>query len=406
MRISIVLFLVVFIVFSGCQQSKKIRIATSLKGSSTEKVGNEIAEYLNEIGWEVEIYSGEEYFGSKNIKAIENNVVDCAFISNDLPHDKNTLDIQTVMPLFPNLCYIFYRDHLTPKNFEELITNNSLMMASDENGNFFISLFEYYGINTDSLNIEQLNIDHSVEDVMQEIYSSKSNVICLFAAIHNPHVKKLIENGWEIFSLGDISFSNRGSSVEGFCMNYPRTKPFIIPKNFFGQKPTYPIYTVSTNELIVTRSSMDETLIYEFVKDVYEGKHYLSQNEILFTHIKEDFDNDALNYPLHQGAINYLERDKPSFFERYAEVFGVIFSIMVVLYGAFTSLKKIRKERIDKYYKRAMEIQTLEELDELSQEAVRQLQNEKLTADESFTIFLNLVDKRRHEIEIGTLNKI
>ena len=79
---------------------------------------------------------------------------------------------------------------------------------------------------------------------------------------------------------------------------------------------------------------------------------------------------------------------------------------MVVLYGGFTSLKKIRKERIDKYYKRAMETQTVEELDELSHEAVRQLQNEKLSADESFTIFLNLVERRKHEIENLSSNKM
>ena len=98
-----------------------------------------------------------------------------------------------------------------------------------------------------------------------------------------------------------------------------------------------------------------------------------------------------------------LPLNQPSFFERYAEAFGVIFSILVVAFGGFTSLKKIRKERIDKYYKRVMNCKNVDELEELSNEAVSQLQNEKLTADESFTIFLNLVEKRRREIEIYPL---
>ena len=48
---------------------------------------------------------------------------------------------------------------------------------------------------------------------------------------------------------------------------------------------------------------------------------------------------------------------------------------------------------------------SIDELETLSKDAVNQLQREKLTADESFTIFLNLVEKRRHEIENSPINK-
>lgn len=403
MRLSLSLLLGFIILFSGCYQSKKIRIATSVKSSANEKVGLKISDYLNKNGWEVEILSGGDYYESKNkIKALQEGLVDFAFVPNDLVQDAHSRDIQTVIPLFPNLSYIFYRNKLQPKSLEDLITNNSISMSEDDE-NFYLNLFQYYGINVEELEINKLNFTQSVEEILQELNNGKNDVICIFAAIHNPHVNELINNGWEIFSLGDINFSNRGSSVEGFCMNNPRTEPFIVPRNFFGRKPTYPIYTVSVNELIVTKGDMEESFIYDFVSAIYGGKQQLSQNEILCTHIKEDFDRDALNFPLHQGTVDFLERDQPTFFERYAEAFGVIFSIMVVMFGGFTSLRKIRKERIDKYYKKVMDCKSVSDLEELSNDAVEQLQNEKLTADESFTIFLNLVEKRRHEIENNPL---
>lgn len=403
MRLSLSLLLGFIILFSGCYQSKKIRIATSLKSSANERVGLKIADYLNNNGWEVEILSGGDYYESKNkIKALQEGLVDFAFVPNDLVQDANSRDIKTVIPLFPNLSYIFYRNKLQPKGLEDLITNNSILMSEDDE-NFYLNLFQYYGINVEELEINKLNFTQSVEEILLELNNGKNDVICIFAAIHNPHVNELINNGWEIFSLGDINFSNRGSSVEGFCMNNPRTEPFIVPRNFFGRKPTYPIYTVSVNELIVTKGDMEESFIYDFVSAIYGGKQRLSQNEILCTHIKEDFDKAALNFPLHQGTVDFLERDQPTFFERYAEAFGVIFSIMVVLFGGFTSLKKIRKERIDKYYKKVMACKSVSDLEELSNDAVKQLQNEKLTADESFSIFLNLVEKRRHEIENNPL---
>jgi hypothetical protein len=70
-----------------------------------------------------------------------------------------------------------------------------------------------------------------------------------------------------------------------------------------------------------------------------------------------------------------------------------------VALGGLTGIRKIRKERIDKYYRRVVSCQSISELEKISNEAVQQLQNEKLTADESFTILLNLVEKRRAEIQ-------
>jgi TRAP-type uncharacterized transport system substrate-binding protein len=380
-----------------------LKFAASIEGSSTQVIGKKLAEYLNSIGWEIELVGGTNSYGSKSLQALIDGEIDLAFIQNDLAHTRESNDIKTVIPLFPNISYIFYRDHLEPANLSDPLVNNSVLISSDDE-KFYKDLFLYYGVNLDSIQFNTVDFGNSVEDFLNKVYIGKDNVFCVFAAIHTPHIKSMIDANWEILSLGDIAFSNKGSSVEGFCMNYPRSEPFIVPRNFFGQKPEYPIYTISMDELLVVHEDADETLIYDLVNDIYEGKHYLSQNDILFNYITEDFDHDALNFPLHDSTIDYLQRDEPTFFERYAEAFGVIFSIMVVAIGGLTSLRKIRKERIDKYYKRVMNCHDMNELDEIADEAVKQLQNEKLTADESFTIFLNLVDKRKHEIENNPIN--
>lgn len=396
--------LFVLFVFFGCQDSKKLKLAISIEGATSGKLGQELANYLNSNGWEIEVVKGKEVYGSKGLVSILDGKVDLAFIQNDQAHTRESNDIRTVLPLYPNINYIFYRNHLKPNSLNDLVTNNSVLLSNDDKP-FYKTLFDYYGISEDSVELNSIETGDSVDEFLELINNGENDVFCVFAAIHSPYIKQMIDNGWEIFSLGDITFSNKGSSVEGFCMNYPRTEPFIVPRNFFGQKPEYPIYSISMDELLVVHEDLDETLVYDLVNDIYSGKHYLSQSNNLFTHITEDFDRDALNFPLHDSTVNYLSRDEPSFFERYAEAFGVIFSILVVLYGAITSLKKIRKERIDKYYKKVMICSSVAELDVLSKDAVDQLQSEKLTADESFTIFLNLVEKRRHEIENSPINK-
>lgn len=404
MRLTILCILFIINFLLCCHPSKKLKLATSIEGTATEKFGDELADYLNSVGWEIEVIKGNDVYGSKSIPAILQNQVDMAFIQNDQAHTLQSNEVQTVLPVFPNISYIFYRNRFKPKSLNDLVTNNSVLVSKDDL-NFYTSLFRYYGVNMDSVKLNLIEFANSVDDFISMINNGDENVVCVFAAIHNPHVKKLDENNWEIFSLGDINYSSRGSSVEGFCMNYPRSEPFIVPRNFFGKKPTMPVFTIALDEILITHEDADKTLIYDLVKDIYEGKHYLSQQDILFTHISENFNQDALNFPLHPGTMNYLKRDEPTFFERYAEAFGVIFSILVVMVGGMTSLKKIRKERIDKYYKRVMKCNDNNELESLLNEAVEQLQNEKLIADESFTIFLNLVEKRRHEIENNPMNK-
>ena len=400
------LMLLVFLVFgfSGCQESKKLKLAITMEGTAAAKVGRDLAAYLNDKGWDIEVVDDKDYYGSKALEALVDGNIDLAFMQNDQAHNRESNDIRTVIPLYPNINYIFYRNHLNPTDLTDLLTNGRVLVGRDDEF-FYKSLFEYYGVDINSIDLTLIDIVDSVEDFIELVNSGNYDVLCVFAAIHNPYVKVMLENNWEILSLGDINYSNRGSSIEGFCMNYPRTEPFIVPRNFFGQKPEVPIYTVLLDELLVTHEDADKTIIYDLVNDIYEGKHYLSQNEKLFTHIREDFDQDALNFPLHQSTSDYLMRDQPSFLERYAEAIGVIFSVLVVLFGGITSIRKIRKERIDKYYKKVMICGSLEELEQISNEAVNQLQNEKLTADESFTIFLNLVEKRRQELENNPIIK-
>ncbi len=104
--------------------------------------------------------------------------------------------------------------------------------------------------------------------------------------------------------------------------------------------------------------------------------------------------------------------------ERYANIFALIFSIVLVLGAASGSINRIfrrrKKDRVDVYYQDVMEVASrpsktqnekrncLEELQSLKTRAIQQLQNEKLVADESFIIFLKLVhhEIRRFEREL------
>jgi hypothetical protein len=68
-----------------------------------------------------------------------------------------------------------------------------------------------------------------------------------------------------------------------------------------------------------------------------------------------------LKFPIHQGAKDYFERNEPTFLEKYIDVFGFVFTIILALFGGLKSLfvwNKLRKKnRIDEYYKVIIETQ-------------------------------------------------
>ncbi len=151
---------------------------------------------------------------------------------------------------------------------------------------------------------------------------------------------------------------------------------------------------------------------------IFNNVQSLGDRDWLLFMLNENFDRLHMNFPLHKGTVNYLDRNQPSFFERYAELAGVIFSIMIVIFGAIASLnqrmKRKRKDRIDIYIQKALDIESKMELDEhvinpidlisklneLKRNAYVQLINEKFSANESFNIFINLVNEIIKKIQV------
>ena len=265
---------------------------------------------------------------------------------------------------------------------------------------FFESMFNYFGIAANTLDIVNVPGFDDVEDLLTFINDSSMDVFFSFAIPNSQHIRTMLSsNEWKLFSLDDIEYAGKGSAVEGFCLYYPRAYPYIIPKNVFGPYPEKPVYSLAMDMLLVTNAKSDERWVHDLTQDILESRHYLSQKDPLFAWLREHFDRDVLNFPLHEGSIDYLDRNEPSFFERYAEAFGVIFSILVVLVGIISSLKRIKKERIDVYYKKAMTLQNVNDLRALESKAIDQLEKDRLSADESFSIFLKIVEKRKRELQ-------
>ncbi len=393
----ITIFLLVLLMVSACGKPGKLRIATHIKGTAAETVAMDISDYLNDVGWDIEVLSGADYNSEKNLELIESGEVELAFISNNLDIQSPAQGINTILPLYPLIVYILHKT-TGCEDLEHLLRGNKIGLVQDQY-QFFESMFNYFGVPANTLDIVNVPTFDNVEDLLTFINDSSLDVLFSFSIPNSQHIRNMLSsNGWQLFSLDDIQFAGKGSAVEGFCLYFPRAYPYIIPKNVFGPFPEKPVYSLAMDMLLVTNAKSDSRWVHDLTRDILEGRQYLSQKNVLLAWVREHFDRDVLNFPLHEGAIDYLDRNEPSFYERYAEAFGVVFSILVVLAGVVSSFKRLKKERIDKYYRQAMTLQNINDLIQLEAKAIDQLEKDRLSADESFTIFLKIVEKRKLEL--------
>jgi hypothetical protein len=198
---------------------------------------------------------------------------------------------------------------------------------------------------------------------------------------------------------------------------------FLVPGMDLMEIParTYPIagnekdvLTLSVDTLLVTRKDVSVELIYLLTKTLFEHKpRFMAIAPSLFSAVNTSFDHMDLNFPLHPGARRYLERNEPSFLERYAETINMLVYVVFLLITGFLTAARWnahrKKDRIDSFYTRAFAIrkqaqsgncrELKKQLFELEDEAFASLINEKLAANESFRIFTDLLARIHSEID-------
>jgi len=340
--------------------------------------------------------------------------VDLAIIPNNTKY--HAADIRVIAPLLPRIFVVL--THNIPADTEtdlkNLLENNSLIVEdlSRIDSIFLDKLFLSYNVDKHKVKGMRAN------SVKLEEWKDSSLVFIGLTHLHNPNMRILIDEGAHFFFLDDPSLLGYGSSVEGFIMDYPSGVPFILPKDFYKGRPAKPVLTVAIQDIMVTRGNVSGTLVYDIVKTLTEHRSRLIEMDNIYALLQTSkFSEEDFSFPLHKGALDYLERDQPSLLTRYASVLWPFLSMLAILAGALASVNRRMKMRkklsIEKFYrklllfrKRAMKESNekekeklLKEVQKLRTEAFDALMEDKLVPDNTFQIFLILYGEVMEELQ-------
>ncbi|MDP4679864.1 MAG: hypothetical protein NWS46_05805 [Cyclobacteriaceae bacterium] len=380
---------------------------------------NKITKEINDHSkFEISVISMNSLTEVEAIDAVLNTEYDLTTVDNTINYSKSKSDIRTIIPFFHEVMVVLSRHQFGRQQIDSLLTvGDYLVLAKEtEELNIYIKMIpNYTGLSTLNYRLE----DHF--DIEKDL--KEHNLLIFFSDRENKEVGKILfDKKAFIYSLDEPESRGKGSFLEGFCKDYKKTTPYMLPRHAFGIVLEEPVYTMAVHELLVARSDMPTQIVYDLM-ETFHHHHIVpifeSYNNYTFESNQQDIN---LSFPFHMGTIDYMNRDQPKFVERYADVMGFVLSACVLIIGLIATLKATinqrKKDRMDEYYKELIELKEKAEflekvnvkrkLRELQKKVFGLLIDEKLSANNEFVIFMMLweeLDSRLGQEFLGTDHK-
>lgn len=405
------------VLITGCSEpNKDLTLSVFITGSDSERAGQALKKALEEEGWNLTLVNQTHQEAVESIRA---GKVDLAILSNDISIDSK--GVRTLLPLYNEVLVTLVKEGSPLAKVEdfgevvEIITSQRpTVLFSYENSYdhlFAKRMLSKEGITDDTYNAIFLpKVDDFENGIMDFIAQEKPDVIYTMATLDSKVISAVMELGY-LFRNAETQVDNIDIAyVSSLASKMPRSFPLIVPARTFSRNQAEPVATLGLYTSLICGKHFDDESAYDLIRDVmYSLPELIKFNQNFFV-ITSDFDRRLLNFQMHPGAKNYFERHKPSFWERYAELGGVIFSMTVVLLGLLVTLNKIvtqrKKDRIDVYFLEVMEARKnsnyqegLNKLTQLEEKALNQMVEEKLAADSSYIVFLQMLSQAREELK-------
>lgn len=399
--------LILLLSFSACDHKYKLRMLVPDESKDVmDKIANEINDHSK---FEIYVFVEDSLTEVKAIDKVLDGEYDMTIVDNTIDYRKSKETIKTVIPFFHEVLVILSRHNLDQSKIDSLLKSGDFLILSKEveELDFYKRIIpDYTGDTTFNYRLEDhYNIEKDLEI---------NELLLFFTHKDNKELGDLLYNKKAfIYSLDAIDSKGNGSFIEGFCREYKKTTPFILSRHAFGVVLEKPVYTLAVHELLVSTTELSTEVVYDLIETIHHHhivKLFESSNSYTFEVNQQDIN---LSFPFHTGTIDYLNREKPSFIERYSEFMGFLLSAFVLLIGLSASLKSTinrrKKDRMDEYYKELLQLkeqfETLDvtvldkQLRELQKRVFQLLINEKLSANNEFLIFMMLWDELYHSTE-------
>jgi len=340
------------------------------------------------------------------LDALEAGQADLAIVPNSEHYREG---ISTIVPLYPTVLHIAIRASMpSDADFRTLLEGRVVYTGAEDS-----APRQLLDTITDALDLPAGAVRHATER------SDDIDIIMLYAPIdrdaisRNPHLED-----YRLYSIGKPGDIGTGSPVDTLVLINPRLRPFVLPASTYGNLSRSPVVTVAVDNLLVARKTLPREVAFDVFAEVLRLRPALfGERPELYAPLGRDLLDANFAFAMHPGAVAFLQQDEPTYVERYSGVAEVVVTLMVALVsGGFAVLKIYRirrKNRIDRFYVDVIAIrdavggdaaktereQAITKIRQLQNQAFEMLVDERLAADESFRIFIELTNNAIDDIK-------
>ncbi len=401
---------VLFAVLRSPGRPKEIRIATGTRGGTFLPLGRVLAHGLHEDLRGMRFKALESPGGVASVEMLEQRRADLALISN---HVEGSGALRLIAPLYQEtLQVVVRRDAAIETPFD--LRGKRVSVGPEGSGTETIAteVMTHFGIARAQIEPVHMTLQEAAEAL------ERGEISCAFmvAGMRTPAVDRLLRRrDMMLLSLGDPS--EVGSALEGVRLDAPFFEVTTIPRNAYGREPAAPVGTIAVRALLVARADLPEDVVYEITESLFEHKVELATENELLAHLSERFDLALSPYPLHAGADRYYRRDEPTLLKKYADELGLLITIGALIWSAISALAAARRgsrrsrieHRLGLARALAARARAASDPDELSavhdelialrEQALEDLEQERLDANDGFRILQDYVSDQIARLE-------
>ena len=391
--ISLILLFAILSTLTSCESAPNELRLVGPFAQVDRVIAEDLSELLDASYSTRLIVAGSSLSGEAAVEAVASGSADIALVTNNQLFRN---DIATVMPLYPTVLHIAYREGRDPSTGSTLLRGAKVYAGPEGSASrmIFARIVERIGLNASSYEYVSDLTDHP-------------DVVIIFAPIFPELFVDYPD--FRLFSLGSPETVGIGSAVDAAVLLNPHFRPFVIPAGTYGETTPEAVVTIAVDKILVTRSNLESSIVYDLINDILRLRPALAaQRPGIFQRLSKDFDASRSRFALHSGTQAYLQRSAPTIYERYSGVAEVMVTLLIALFSASFAGVRIfrmrRKNRIDRFYAATITLRNTArdstdpnkrkhlaaEVRRLQDEAFDLLVDEKLAADESFRIFITL----------------
>lgn len=341
---------------------------------------------------------------SDNLRLLEDGAVDLATAQADVAPGASA---RTVAVLYRDLFQLVVKENSGINQFIDLKGQAIGLQPSGGQFRSFLEVAAHYGLQPTDFSFVG-NSDAEADTAFRE---NRVQAVFRVRAPGNQSIADLVQK-----YRGQLAAIEQANAMQ---IKYPAFQADQIPQGAYQGSPPVPttdLNTVGVERLLLADENVPDAVIREITAVINEHRQDLA-NQIqiesvkpLVSSIRDPRQSGEVDVPMHQGALNYYERNEPSFVQENADFLALLLTVALLggswLWEFKKWLERRKKDFADRYIEKVVYLMkegddpTLKQqtLDQVFREAATNLVEEKIS-QESFRTFNEAYKTAREAIE-------